>query len=167
MLLPKRLLFLLIAVGCSALLKAQPEDRTANLRRNSLYVEVGGNNLIYSLNFDRIIAVRDRHRLSLRIGAGYIPQVYLGLPVEVNTMIGKQDNFIEAGLGLTPVLGDYSGAYSPSLMAVGRIGFRHQRAGGGQLLRVGFNMLAILYSQQPTNYRPLMPWGGISWGFTL
>jgi hypothetical protein len=148
--------------------KAQDAPSLDNVHKYSIYGELGGNALIYSLNYDQLLVIKQSYRTSLRVGAGFIPHVYLGIPVEVNTMFGKHDHFLETGLGITPVLGDYKGgAFTPSLMAVGRIGYRHQSPDGGQIVRIGVNLLSFIYSFENKNDRLFMPWGGISWGYTL
>jgi hypothetical protein len=147
---------------------AQQQEPFSDVRRHSIYAELGGNNLIYSINYDKLVKIKEQYRLSMRVGAGYIPNVILGVPVEANVLAGRRSDFIEMGLGFTPVLGDHTKAgFTPSLIGVGRIGYRHQSPQRGYLLRIGVNMIAFLYSYGKRSDRLFLPWGGISWGYTL
>ncbi|MDG1477308.1 MAG: hypothetical protein P8Q14_09185, partial [Vicingaceae bacterium] len=74
------------------------------IRKNSIYLELGGNAVFYSVNYERIIVTTDIVHLSLRAGYGttveYFGQ-YSIVPLELNLMFGKKFNFFEIGYGQT------------------------------------------------------------------
>jgi hypothetical protein len=79
------------------------------IKKNSVYVELGGNGFIYSVNYDRIIPLSDQLKLAPRIGIEYLPQEHnqnynkINIPLELNILWSKQKtskNFLESGLGL-------------------------------------------------------------------
>jgi len=75
------------------------------------------------------------------------------VPIEFSYLKGKQNNFFELGLGISGYYDHYS-FNNPSLtvrenqvrelalMAVLRIGYRHQKSDGGLFYKVGFTPLA-------------------------
>ncbi len=128
------------------------------LKKNSFYFELGGNTIAYSLNYDRVIPLNNSLHLVPRVGLMYLPIANLennrqyanfSIPLEVNLLIIKSPqskNFIEAGLGLSLIgmkAGGYreTGEYVPAtrFARVGtfRAGFRHQKATGGFMYRIG------------------------------
>jgi len=73
---------------------------------NSVYVELIGNGIMYSVNFDRVIKTRDRMKFSARIGFSYVD---IGLfdeiegvvvPIELLGWVGDKGHF-EFGAGLS------------------------------------------------------------------
>lgn len=83
----------------------QEEIKVENtIPKKAVYFELGGNGGFYSVNYDRIIFSRKTVHLSLRVGfavypnVGSITETYL-FPIEVNFIMGKQNHFIELGLG--------------------------------------------------------------------
>lgn len=75
----------------------------SNFKRNSIYVEVGGNGLLTSFNYDKQLTKKPG--LGFRIGAGfYSPKPFqLTIPVGINYLYKlKNDNsYMEFGLGAT------------------------------------------------------------------
>ncbi|RZK50092.1 MAG: hypothetical protein EOO99_02580 [Pedobacter sp.] len=134
----------------------------AQLNRNSLYVELGGNSGIYSLNYDRLLDVNNRLKFAPRIGFSTIGRRWFSIPFEANILWSKQENaknFAEFGLGTTfiqtksrnfnfgggiidldPETGDSKS--KSRLLLVGRLGFRHQKPQGGFMFRIGLNILS-------------------------
>jgi hypothetical protein len=120
-----RLLFCLFWVAFPSLVRAQSleADSVANpvFFRNSLYVELGGNGLFGSLNYERVFSFASSDkRITFRVGGIFIPNgVYEGkkrymmtVPVEVGFFWGKGKFKPEFGLGFTYYQdneGDYFG----------------------------------------------------------
>jgi hypothetical protein len=75
-------------------------------RKNSVFVELGGNGLLYSINLERVFPVSEGMRIGLRIGYAYcnmsfaILEKYSIVPLEINLISGKKHCF-EIGCGLT------------------------------------------------------------------
>jgi hypothetical protein len=147
-----------------------PADRLA---RNSIYVELLGSGILYSINYDR----RFTDRVSGRAGAMLIgakseegEQVSVALvPVMANYLAGHGSHRLEVGAG--PVFA-YAGARLDvdqfegfeDLSAFGlfggaTLGYRYQPLRGGFTFRVGFTPLFASGAVAPT--------GGISFGYAF
>ncbi|MCH7413640.1 hypothetical protein MM213_09100 [Belliella sp. R4-6] len=155
--------------------------------KNSVYVELGGNSLFYSLNYSRILHQHDRLKISGSAGfsffkqsggdqiSGVSPYWSPLLPVEITAFWGRSCHHLEVGTGGTFYSSrtlefnpDASSNFqeNKSLEAIIplRIGYRYQQPKGGFFFRVGytpgFNL--SFSSQNPVEFHPL--WGGISLG---
>ena len=59
---------------------------------NSVYLELFGNGMLYSVNYDRIISVNNRRMTTLRVGFSYYPKSKstnisdnaISIPIEIN-----------------------------------------------------------------------------------
>lgn len=113
------LLFLLTAFSFSAFAQASAEQKKDTLIRkkkvlpktfttkpsSAIYIEGGGNSLIYSLNYDRRFTKR-LDGLGFRIGVGYFPMGdynITALPIGINHLVGKNGHFVEAAVNVTIV----------------------------------------------------------------
>lgn len=76
--------------------------QTAN-KKNVVYLEVGGNGLFGSINYERQLS--NEPGLGLRLGVGFYTEkaFYLTVPVGINYLFELKENksFIDAGLGVT------------------------------------------------------------------
>ena len=104
------------------------KEREKTIAKTSLNLEMGGNALLYSLNFDRVLIQTDHYKGTIRIGAGLLPNIqtnsgnstWLFIPIEYNNLFGPKNHFLEVSLGTT---------YSNSLQGAnhwitGRVGYR-------------------------------------------
>ena len=81
---------------------AKSVPATTGTRKKSVFVELGGNGVAFSSNFD-IRLKPDRHDgWGIRAGAG-IANEFLTLPLGINYIIGKRRHGFETGIGFTPV----------------------------------------------------------------
>lgn len=137
----KYILFILISLIYSGIAFGQsteqkPDTKINNLKKNQIYVEVGGNSAIISLNYERVLPLGQKTGLGFRIGAGTAGSVesdttkiaITGL-AEINFLYGKSKNYFEAGLGYT------FGFNEPLNWCSIRIGYRYQ-AKKGFLFRI-------------------------------
>lgn len=171
--------FLLLAATASYA-QAPPEP----VRRNTFFLELGGNGMFYSLNYDRILLNRESWKLAGRVGAMYVPPLgggnrqMVGGPVEISYLRGRGKHFLELGLGATVVYDTYRvSSYrirDLAMMAVARIGYRYQKPEGGFFYKVGFTpMLGTLYNEEYPERGPLLvepfayPLVGLGFGYTL
>jgi hypothetical protein len=72
---------------------------------SAIYLEGGGNGIIYSINYDRRFTKR-LDGLGFRVGAGYFPMGDYNLtviPLGINHLVGKNGHFVEAGVNVTVV----------------------------------------------------------------
>lgn len=140
----------------SSHLPAKYSDHNRPIAINSLSFEFGGNALIYSINYDRVLIQSDHYKGTIRIGAGILPypfslkenRVWLFVPIEYNNLFGSQNHFFELSLGTT---------YSSSIQGANhwitaRAGYRLQPFSAGFFLRTGLVLLYIPYAN-PQLYR--------------
>lgn len=144
--------------------------------RNSIYAEIGGNALLYSLNYDR----RLQDNVTARGGFMYVSaegqdengnQVDVSVaffPLMMNLLVGTGSGRLELGAG--PVLAMASGEAETleegeiELSAFGlgafatTVGYRYQPVHGGFVFRAG---LTPFYSSG------FMVWGGLSFGYAF
>ena len=161
--------------------------RIGPMAENSLYVELLGNGILYSLNYDRMLT----EDMSARLGFEYLnisasgtnedsttSGVSIGfylVPATINFFLASHDNGkvgsskLEIGAGplFIFVTGTGTGTLagnnvSGSLVGgTATLGYRYQSYDGGFVFRVGFTPI---YLQQPIGFRPL---GGISLGYAF
>jgi hypothetical protein len=135
---------------------------------NSIYVELLGNAVLYSLNFDH----KFTDNVSLRVGFAYstfnlpstsnIESKTIAVPIMVNYLVGRGSHRLETGAGFLPLLNQYDdSADSVRLGLTGTVGYRYQRPAGGFVFRIGFTPL--LASDSDGGYF-FAPWLGMSFG---
>ncbi len=103
-------LVLLLLLPASSQLYAQDMDTSLQVetefKKHSIYLELLGNGLSYSINYERLL----KQGLSLRMGAGYFPELddfftntrHISLPILLNSLINiNRTTQFEAGLGTT------------------------------------------------------------------
>ena len=92
--------------------------------RNTLFLELGGNAFLYSVNLERRV-----ERWWGRVGGGWAQDadgdVVWGVPVSVSTLWGTDTHYFEVGLGLT--LAQHPDDEEPFLFGMGTIGYRYLR----------------------------------------
>jgi hypothetical protein len=159
--------------------EATEHDRDA---KNALYLDLLGPGLVYSINYDRVIA----DDFSARIGFSYLSYSmgasngagttaglkfsYFAIPVTVSYLgIGSANNMLELGAGgellnakgdgfINASEGSASASASRTFFALtGLAGYRHQPADGGFVFRVGLSPVEIfgLNKILPTGYLSL------------
>jgi len=164
------------------------EEAEVFTAKNSVYVELGGNAGLYSLNYGRIFHQHKRLKISGSAGLSYFRQSSgarsIGisdywtpvLPIEISAFWGKSRHHLEVGTGMTFYSSRmliYNPDYPPTnfqedilLEAIlfFRLGYRYQKPEGGFFFRVGympgFNL--DLSSRYQARFFPLF--GGISLG---
>lgn len=128
---------------------------SAQIKKNSLYLEAGGNTIYYSINYDRIIPLTPRLKLAPRVGFMYLPMssIYnytsfedISIPLEANLLWSKNEasrHHVEGGLGLNLFQiqdGVNSAGENKTLfrkITTIRFGYRNQKADGGLMYRAG------------------------------
>lgn len=139
-------------------------------KRAAFYVEKDGEGLAYTFNGDFMLNNPVCGTWSLRIGIGSLgyslkdasdQQIDLQLitiPMGANYLIGKNNNFFEAGIGMTPILSDFEGMVENDFFEVsgfnmaffGNFGYRYQSLGLGGIARL--------------NWTPVFNKGGLALG---
>lgn len=105
--------------------------------RNAVYLELGGNAFLYSVNLERRV-----ERWWGRIGAGWardtqgeVQGEIWGVPVMVGTLFGAGPHYLEIGLGLS--LAKYVDDEEPFLYGTSTIGYRYFSQTSGLMIRAG------------------------------
>ncbi|MDT3695997.1 MAG: hypothetical protein ROY99_06350 [Ignavibacterium sp.] len=136
-------------------------------RVNQLYLELGGNGLIYSVNYERFLS----DNFTIRGGFGITPGIifaegtFIHIPFTISYLIGGVSSKFEAGLGATyfsgtdvEIFGLPAGDQSLIFMT-GVIGYRYTSP-AGFAFRIFFTPL---YSKESDP--DFIPTGGLSFGF--
>ena len=132
-----------------------PVPATTALSHNSIYLELLGPGLLYSLNYE----YRFTEHISARAGLSVwsidsldllVLQIkkfsYKSFPLMVNYMTGSRASHLEAGVGIMPlfVRGDFSVFYFlgesennrvTAILGIATIGYRYQRRESGFIFR--------------------------------
>ncbi len=144
--------------------------------RNLIFVELGGNGILYTINYDRGLT----EDLSVRIGIGHLEeganpistgpdeiaaQAATTVPVLMSYVHGHQSHRLELGAGVTVIRhsGTRAMGNQPelpadlSVLATAVIGYRYVPREGGFTYRAGFTPLL--------SRGGILPWGGLSFGY--
>jgi len=88
------------------------EPEKGNPKKNSVYLEVGGTAGIYSLNYSRVLFVKNRWKLSANIGASVMPVLlydtysfYPIVPIGITVLYGENHHFLKIGITNTIYMG--------------------------------------------------------------
>ncbi|WP_143960559.1 hypothetical protein [Litoribacter populi] len=159
--------FFLISLG--QVCQAQAPDRS---RGQSVFVEVLGNGLIYSVNYDTRFS-QGMNGLGGRAGIGYIAMDgvrFTSVPLLVNYLFGHDKHFFEIGVGATILVGSAGnqGGFGPAgerdreSGAIGTmsLGYRLEPTDGGFLFRAG---ITPIYDSSA--FWPL--WPQLSFGYAF
>jgi len=146
--------------------KVSAQDST--IHRNSTYLELGGNGLWYSFNYDRIIKTKEKCYFSSRLGFSYLgnsDSSGMTLPLTASYLFGKNKSFFELGGGPT-----LFHAFKEKITAValfGIVGYRHQKLNKkGFMYRFTFNpFIGEISSDKGYWNWVFLPFGGISLGY--
>ncbi len=149
-----------------------------SLRAQSIYFELGGNGLLFSVNYDFRFN-KSQKGLGMRLGLGYY--IYdiifssvgsVSIPIAINHLAGNAPHYFESGIGFTYInntsKGFISGILPPSSSVqskgsafVPSIGYRYQPNGNGFLGRIVFSPLISLNKDG----EPFLPWVGVGLGY--
>jgi hypothetical protein len=155
-------------------------DTLIKLKKNTIFAEVGGNGFIYSINYDRLIDLTTKFKLSTRIGVHYTHYVPFQhyktfcVPVEVSGLyaICKQKHFIELGTGISymSLYDQFANRQSDMFILALRAGYRFQQPKGGLFVKVGFVPIYDFVDINPDPNAPIHTWffsGGLGLGYTF
>jgi hypothetical protein len=162
------LLLLVIGFLSFSSLQAQVAERT---RSQGVFVEVLGNGLIYSLNYDTRFS-QGFDGWGGRAGIGYIAIEgvrFTAMPFLVNYLFGKEKHFFEVGVGTTMlIVSDSNGSFSPvgdrnrgtGFTGAMSLGYRLEPTDGGFMFRAG---LTPIFSSD--TFWPIYP--QVSFGYAF
>jgi len=95
-----RILFLFNSFCFSTTLWAQE-----NFKQNDLYLEIGGNAFLTSINYERQLTKKPGLGMRLGVGMSYNLDAFLTLPMGLNYLfpLKKDNTFIDTGISITLV----------------------------------------------------------------
>lgn len=152
-----------------------------SFKKNTVFLELGGNGFINSINYDRLFTLKDSLiSVSFRLGFGLYKSnesdssIIKVLPLEVNFLLGKKQNYLELGFGYTPSFGYRTFRQNNVVYAtknfdfniIGRVGYRYQKPEGGIFFRLGFTPIIYRDYINAGKFK-IAPWGGISAGISF
>lgn len=134
------------------------QDSTSFYRPRSVYIELGGTAVLYSINFENKFTHFKYHNMGLRIGCAY----YLDRIVPLSTLnyyFGRRNHYLEIGAGF--LSGDF---YDRDITWTALIGYRYVIEKNGLFFRADFTP-----SLRPkdTDSDRFWKWGGISIGYAF
>lgn len=143
------------------------QSTTSSIKQNQLYIELGGNGMIYSINYERSLSENFTFRGGFGITPGLIfaEGTFLHIPVTASYLIGGVSSKFETGLGVTYFAGTDIEVFGlPSddqslIFLAGIVGYRYISP-GGFVFRIAFT--PFYNSQAEPNF---IPSGGLSFGF--
>ena len=162
---------LIIIVICllSESYEVTAQIREPTIKKNQVYLELGGCGLTYTLNYERLLSKKFALRGGIGITPGllFVDGTIFTIPLTGSYLIGEGYSKLELGLGATYMTTtdvDIFGlpAGSSSLIAFdGIIGYRGGSPNGGFIFRIAFNPM---YSSD-FNPKKFVPYGLVSFGF--
>jgi len=133
-------------------------------------MELGGNGLLWSLNYDRMIT----EKISIRVGYGFFQikdfasdaKVSL-VPIVVNYLLGSGNHKLEIGLGIRYAMVEGNGIFidipvpdsGSETSTTGVLGYRYHRDTGGFSFRLALAPVM--------NEREVLPMPGLSLGYSF
>ena len=163
-------------IGISIHYKSQEKEKKSEIKRQSIFLELGGQGLFYSINYDRLFHVEKKVKSSVSCGLFLLPKSKLlkvdymfSIPISYNFLFGKKNNKLELGIGLTPVFSRSIATSPPSsyglfddpysmphnemftvyylaIAVTPKIGYRFQKAEGGFFFKTTLAPFYPVYS---------------------
>lgn len=160
----KKHLILLALILTAVFTEAQEQSiELPPIKHHSLYLELGGSSILYSLNYDYTFRTSEKTKLCIGVGAAAwaidpIPSpdnkdakttFFPFITPHFNILHGRYAHHLETGAFLNTTLGPAPGI---------RVGYRYQKPTGGFLFRAG---IAASY------IGAIIPIPGLSFGYTF
>jgi len=141
------------------------KGRSQSQFKNGIFVELGGNGFVYSINYERQLP----RKIVARGGIGYVVRGFL-LPMTIEKIYGTKNHHLDLGGGLVFAKARPTGNDVPtgktSLALTGVLGYRYQKPDEKFFLKVAFTPIWTFYNNDPDDKAPypVFPWGGIGVG---
>lgn len=139
-------------------------------KANALVLELGGQGLVWSLNFER----QSQSGWLARGGVGWVPNEFV-LPISAGKLFGDGPHYFEAGLGVTArfMNGQFRAhsndellTYKTDLFLTGFLGYRYQSEEKRWFYRAGAVPIWNFYASYSEEFA-FVPWLGLSAGYRL
>ncbi|MEM0991961.1 MAG: hypothetical protein AAF847_11330 [Bacteroidota bacterium] len=132
----------------------------------NVYVELLGNGVVYSVNYDMRLAKKD-NQLGFRSGLAILPEAgYIIL--QPNYLFGAKQHKFELGLGATALITTDGNTELEQVVASGALMYRFQRPDGHFLFRAGLSPTFVPVDENDTFSglaRVFWIWPGVSFGY--
>lgn len=142
-------------------------------QKNAVYVELGGNGTLYSVNYEREF----KTQWVGRIGISYYDN-YLNIPVMFGRYFGEGKHHFEVTAGITCIVDNtndgvyyYHGSFQESgsrthILLTAFAGYRFQKQDKNFLFKAGFTPFYSPHdSRDKINTGWFLPWVGVSFGY--
>lgn len=134
-------------------------------RGQSIYVELLGGGVIYSVNYDTRFS-EGEDKLGCRIGASFVESGVI-IPTQINYLFGENKHKFEIGLGITTFL-EFDSDGSIYILGSGTLMYRFQKPDGNFLFRAGLSP-TFVPTEDDVLYGDIGKifwfWPGISFGY--
>lgn len=158
----KKLLLFLLGFIILISLKAQSSVSQGNATSKSVYLELLGSGISFSVNFDSRFKGQNGFGYRVGIGNGISPNIFI-IPFGVNYLTGKGPGHFEAEFTASVLTQSRSydhKVYSTPVLIYPHIGYRHSKPSKSFLWRINAGPLFIPDGK-------LTPYLGFSLGYTL
>lgn len=172
----KRSLSTLTLCICTFFASAQAETdiEPPKFRNSSVYLELGGSSLIYSLNFEHSIPINERTRFNVGVGASYFRFEFFGtgeilsFPINATFLLGGGRHKFETGFGAShgfsndPDQLNFEPLYfgTPNIVA----GYRYENE-DGFLFRAAISGMALITIEESGLDGMVIPYPKLSFGY--
>lgn len=164
---------------------AQENKLVTPLKRNTIFLEVGGQSLYASVSYDRLFRVDKKIKTSVSSGLAILPlkgYFFISVPTSFNVIFGQKNHHLELGAGMTVLSESYNDRTYNLLYFSPKIAYRFQRPIGGPFARVSFVPImlgaenysfthSVYFYHNSIIYNPdndgLYWWFGLSAGWTF
>jgi len=119
----------------------QENNVVTPLKRNTLFLEVGGQSLYASISYDRLFRMDKKTKTSVTCGLALLPlkgYFFISTPISYNFLFGQKNHHLELGPGLTFISESYNNRTYSLLYFSPKIAYRFQRPTGGLFFRFSF-----------------------------
>ena len=168
------LLFVGFFLMLSTVTSAQENNDSVNerlVRKNNVDLTFGGTGLFVSVNYSRILLVKPNYFINASIGVGSVPVTGgIVIPHQATINLGKKSNFLELGIGGSYWFGENDNSvnnkktYSYQLSPI--VGWR-KHFSNNLILRIYMNPLFYVSGEYYVEYYPVIPYAGISLGYSF
>jgi len=167
----RNLILVIILSSCTLPNIHAQEQMTRPYKQNQFFLELGGNGIFYSVNYERLLS----ENFSIRGGIGYTPGLifvegtFIHIPVTASYLIGSNSSKFETGLGFTYFSGKdveifgLEGEDKSVILLTGIIGYRYISQ-NGFVFRIAFTPF---YNPNETEDSKFLPSGALSFGYAF
>jgi|SRR5690554_2834108 len=98
-------LFLITIINLIFTIKSNAQDHlSADKLASTVYLEAYGNNMVYSLNYEKVLYIGKAIMTTYRAGIGGVPNRF-GIPLGIHFLKGSRGKYLDMAVGLSYVYG--------------------------------------------------------------